>query len=332
MYGVDDALLNALAPLIKGLTSPNSSSLLHVAETLAQQLGKTVTVDTVLQGLRAHSRMKTPFAQTAMSLAETAVATAERAAIAAGEQLAAKGAEQAAINAARQAAREAVLRQGVRQVATRGVAATVASVLAGMSGLFWILLVLGIAGIAVTGVIMSQGDKPIEPGPAMSGPRPGRPADQPQEMPATARVNGAAFVLVDVKEEISIGPSLWELDGKGGTATFVASSEVTADYKWNVPDRIGRNGADISYSCTATAGKNSRMAASISVSGEGVQFDLDRDSRGAYALAEAEETKSDSKQVHVTAPDTAEEVVLYVSIQYDVSVKYTFRREDAGAN
>ena len=177
-FGVDNALLEALRAHIVHLCKPNATSLTQVAEALSAQLGKTVSVDTVLQGLRAHAQIGTQVgmhsAETALAMAETTVAAAE----AAAQRMLAKGAEEAAVNAARQKAREAVLQQGVRQVATRGIAATVASVLGSLSVFFWILLALGVAGLIAAGVIMSRGDKPIEPGPAMTRPRPSPPPSE----------------------------------------------------------------------------------------------------------------------------------------------------------
>jgi hypothetical protein len=181
---INNPLAQALLPLVKSLTG-GSASLTSIAATLSAQLGRVISPTDVVDTLRAIVQARaSPFAATALNSAEIALEASAIAAEQAAAQATAAGLEQAAIQAARRKAVEAVLSQPLREVAKRGVMATVTEGLAAMGraaarnagGVFlglstaaWWLLGAGVAAIAIGGYIYTRGDAPIEPGARATG-------------------------------------------------------------------------------------------------------------------------------------------------------------------
>jgi hypothetical protein len=175
---VTDAVLKAVEPLIKGLSS-GSRTLAGVASDVAAQVGRSISVDDVVQALRVHAQNKVPFAGRALSMSETAVAAAKAAGEKAAQEAMRQGLGRAGADAARKTATDVAMKQTARQAGARG-GATIASRVAqagrvgaqtilGLSPPAWIAIGVGTALVLIGGYIWSRGDAPVVPGARMTG-------------------------------------------------------------------------------------------------------------------------------------------------------------------
>jgi nucleotide-binding universal stress UspA family protein len=244
---VNNPLGRALVPYIKSLYS-GSASLARVAEALSTQLGREVTVDTVVQTLQAHAQVGTAFADSALSMARTTLEAAELAAEKAAEQAIAKGAEEALVQAARRRAWQTVVQQSVKQVATRGVQATVSAVLGASMG-FWILLLVGAGAVLIGGYMWANhmGDKPVKAGAGMSGLHPGRGPNAWTPAPIGQHDKYYIYAVNTSGWSLYVGrPS--DVEGRpAGTLTDGGTGDTPVEYKKLVETAFDNSDAALAY-------------------------------------------------------------------------------------
>lgn len=203
----------------------------------------------------------------------------------------------------------------------------------GLSWGAWALLVGG--GVLVIGgsYIYFRPDQPVQPGPAMTRPRPpttdSATTKAPAPPPTTVDVSAGELRLVGSSSDPPTDQAYkpyWAIDKDAGTTRYEWPSQgVSADYSWKVPERIPPGGtAEFSIEGRATARKGNRLNATIGVSA--VNLTVTPEPAIVNKTAEDGTPDGDALTVKVTDSSGASDATIKIYVGYTFRFDYVYRR------
>jgi len=121
------------------------------------------------------------------------------------------------------------------------------------------------------------------------------------------------------------GPPQWEWDAEGGTAKFMNPYQcLSGEFKWNVPRRIGKEGAPITITGGGTYLKCGNIAPDIAVFGP-FKFTPDPLRVAGFMVDANNKSQSETKTSVAVPQQFGEDVVLDVGVYWALTFHYHYR-------
>lgn len=150
-----------------------------------------------------------------------------------------------------------------------------------------------------------------------------------QQPPTQRQPTGERWTLVSVTVNPETPPQGWRYNAQSSSAQFTVYQGDQAAYQWSPPPQeIDSSGFTISLGVQGKPIPNSRVAATIGVSGSGLTTDTPSDQQGANVVAET--TSGTSAQQSVTFKPTpgASEIEVRISMHWAITFTYKYRRAE----
>ncbi len=198
-------------------------------------------------------------------------------------------------------------------------------------------VVVVVGGVLVYGGAVLIGglasDKPVEPGPAMTRPRPSVPPSEQTTGSGTTTTlapptGGAHWILDSVEVNPPTPWAGWTFDANSTSASYVIlDGAYQVNGQWTrPPQQVDTNGFTVNLSLQAKAPPNQLAAGVIWVSGSGLDTDTPEEKRSLQATGQNGGTATAQSSVTFKPQPSASEIKVVIGFNWSIQFTYHYRR------